>query len=112
MVRRMILINVIFTVKDEHIDTFMDAAAEFTAATRAEEGNLSFEWYHSTERPEEFVLVEAFRDDAAEAHVQSDHFRKAQQELPQYLVKTPSVINNLMEGKTEWDTLVEFEVPR
>jgi quinol monooxygenase YgiN len=55
------------------------------------------------------VLVEAFRDDAAEAHVTSDHFRAAQRELPAYLQETPQVRNMQVPGEG-WDELGEFPV--
>jgi quinol monooxygenase YgiN len=41
--------------------------------------------------------------------VTSDHFKRAQAELPQYLQETPKVRNVLMEGD-HWDSLGEFEV--
>ena len=53
---------------------WLDLVDEFTQATRNEPGNLWFEWSRSVDDPNEFVLVEAFMDDAAEAHVKSDHF--------------------------------------
>jgi quinol monooxygenase YgiN len=61
------------------------------------------------ENPTEYVLIEAFREDAAEAHVTSQHFKKAQADLPQYLVETPKVRNIVMPGD-HWDSLGEFEV--
>ena len=67
----MILIVVKYRVKPEAKDTFLDAVADFTAATRAEPGNLWFEWSRSVERDDEFVLVEAFQDGTGEAHVNS-----------------------------------------
>ena len=39
-----------------------------TKGHEAEPGNLFFEWSRSPENPSEYVLVEAFQDDAAEAH--------------------------------------------
>ena len=105
----MIFICVKFPVKPEHADDWPELAAEFTAATRAEEGNLFFDWSRSVEDPNEYVLVEGFEDDAAEAHVTSEHFRKAQADLPQYLRETPYIRNQLMEGD-HWDRLGEFEV--
>ena len=105
----MIFICVKWPVQAEHADQWPELTAEFTAATRAEEGNLFFDWSRSVENPNEYVLVEAFRDDAAEAHVTSEHFRKAQSELPAYLVETPYVRNQQMEGD-HWDRLGEFEV--
>ena len=66
----MIYITVKFTIRPEKADQFMDEAAGYTAATRAEEGNIFFEWSRSLDEPGTFVLLEAFRDAAAgSAHV-------------------------------------------
>ncbi|MFE3314360.1 putative quinol monooxygenase, partial [Embleya sp. NPDC059213] len=73
----MIFIVVKFPVKPEHADGWPEQAAAFTEATRGEPGNLWFEWSRSLEDPSTYVLVEAFRDDAAAAHVNSDHFKAA-----------------------------------
>jgi quinol monooxygenase YgiN len=105
----MIFICVKWKVKPEYADRWVELAGDFTAATRAEPGNLFFEWSRSVEDPHQYVLIEAFRDDAAEAHVTSDHFKRAQAELPQYVAETPQVRNVLMEGD-HWDSLGEFEV--
>jgi hypothetical protein len=57
----------------------------FTEATRAEPGNLCFDWSRSVDDPSEFVLVGAFTDDGAGPHVDSDHFKAAMQAKPQGL---------------------------
>lgn len=106
----MILINVKFRPKPEYVDTFMDEVAEFTAATRAESGCLFFDWYRSTEEDGLFFLAEGFADDAAEAHVNSEHFQKATEMFPTILQETPEIINTVIEGKTEWDRMAEFQV--
>lgn len=106
----MILINVKYQVKPEHADTFLQDVQWFTEATRAEKGNIFFDWFRSVDDPNEFVLLEAFQDDAAEPHVNSDHFKRACKEMPTYLVQTPQVINTEITGKTEWDELAEFKV--
>jgi quinol monooxygenase YgiN len=60
--------------------------------------------------PNEYVLVEAFRDgEAGGAHVQSDHFKNAQETLPQYLVETPRIVNFEVPG-TDWSELGEMRV--
>lgn len=105
----MIFICVKWTVKPEHADEWVELTRDFTEATRAEPGNLFFEWSRSVEDPSTYVLIEAFRDDAAEAHVTSEHFTRAQRELPRYLVATPKVRNVLMDGE-HWDELGEFTV--
>ncbi len=66
----------------------------------------------SLDDPHEYVLVEAFRDaDAGGAHVQSEHFRAAREELPPYLAETPRIINFEVPG-TEWSELGELAVDR
>ena len=105
----MILICVRWKVKPEYADQWPELTREFTEATRAEEGNLFFEWSRSVDDDTVYWVNEGFRDDAAEAHVTSEHFRKAQAELPPYLVETPKVRNTMIEGD-HWDELGEFEV--
>ena len=106
----MILINVRFRPLAENTENFRELVNDFTEASRAEEGNLFFEWHRSTDDPREYILVEGFKDDAAEAHVNSDHFKAAQELFPQILEETPQIINTLIEGKTEWDEMAEFKV--
>jgi quinol monooxygenase YgiN len=105
----MIFITAKFRIKPEVADAWPAIARSFTEATRAEPGNLWFEWSRSVEEPDEYVLVEAFRDDAAEAHVTSEHFKQAQAELPQYLVETPRIVNFQVPG-TDWSELGEMKV--
>jgi quinol monooxygenase YgiN len=106
----MIFIVVKFKTKPDSAEQWMDLVGEFTAATRAEPGNLWFEWSRSVDDPTEYVLVEAFRDDAAAAHVTSDHFQKALQVLPTALAETPRIVNVAIEGATDWSTMSELSV--
>ena len=106
----MIFITAKFTVKPEHADEWPELTRSFTEATRAEPGNLWFDWSRSLEDPTEFVLVEAFRDgDAGTEHVQSDHFAAATSLLPQYLVRTPLIVSQHLE-QDDWDQLGEMRV--
>ena len=105
----MIFIVAKFLIKREHADNWPELSREFTEATRAEPGNLWFDWARSVDNPDEYVLTEAFKDDAAVAHVTGDHFRKAQQDLPQYLQETPRIRNTQLD-RDEWDQLGEFTV--
>ena len=107
----MIFIAAKFRVLAEHADQWPEITRSFTEATRAEPGNLWFDWSRATEDPQAYVLLEAFQDDAAAAHVQSDHFKRAQAELPAYLEETPRIINTAIEG-TEWGELGELAVDR
>lgn len=106
----MIFIVVKFETKPEWTDRWPELVASFTAATRAEEGNLWFEWSRSLDNLAEYVLVEAFRDDDAGAvHVNSDHFQRAMRELPQALTSTPKIINQTIDA-TGWSELGEMSV--
>jgi quinol monooxygenase YgiN len=107
----MIFITAKFQVKPEYADTWPEIAAEFTQATRNEPGCLWFDWSRSVDDPHEYVLVEAFRDgDAGGAHVTSDHFKKAQQTMPSHLVRTPKIINFVID-QDDWAELGEMAVP-
>ncbi len=107
----MIFITAKFRVLPEHADQWPEIVRDFTRAVRDEPGCLWFDWSRSVENSEEYVLVEAFRDgDAGAAHVQSEHFRTAQQTLPRYLAETPRVVNVNVE-QDDWALLGEMAVP-
>ncbi|MCU1574870.1 MAG: antibiotic biosynthesis monooxygenase [Micrococcaceae bacterium] len=108
--RQMIFIVVKFHVKPDWTDRWLDLTREFTEATRQEPGNLWFDWSRSADNPHEFVLVEAFQDDAAEAHVNSAHFTKAMQDMPQALTETPLIISEKIDAEG-WGRMGELTVP-
>ena len=58
----MIFITAKFLVKPEFADRWPEISRSFTEATRAEPGCLWFDWSRSLDNPNEYVLVEAFRD--------------------------------------------------
>ena len=106
----MIFIAAKFRVLPEHADRWADITREFTEATRAERGNLWFDWSRSLDEPAEYVLVEAFRDgEAGAAHVQSDHFKKAIATLPAYLAETPRIVSQVVD-QDDWSALGEMTV--
>jgi quinol monooxygenase YgiN len=106
----MIFIVVKFRPKAEHVDTFADEVAEFTAATRNEPGNLFFDWSRNIEDPSEYVLVEGFRDgDAGKEHVTSEHFNKFVAEAPTLLSSTPRIISHEIDA-TDWGEMGEITV--
>jgi quinol monooxygenase YgiN len=108
--RPVIFITAKFRVRPEHADRWADVTQEFTDATRAEPGNLWFDWSRSLDDPTEYVLVEAFRDgEAGAAHVQSAHFKTAMATLPPYLVETPRIVSQMIE-QDDWSELGEMKV--
>lgn len=105
----MYLIVVKFTTKPEWADRWLDLVADFTEATRAEPGNLWFEWSRSIDDPATFVLVEGFTEDGAAPHVASGHFARAIADMPQALASTPKIISRQVEGDS-WDLMGEVTV--
>lgn len=107
----MIFITAKFRVLPEHADAWPEIASDFTEACRAEPGCLWFDWSRSVDDPAEYVLVEAFRDaEAGAAHVQTAHFKTAQQWLPQHLAETPRIVNVTI-PQDDWSPLGEMAVP-
>jgi quinol monooxygenase YgiN len=105
-----IFITAKFRVLAEHADQWAEITREFTEATRAEQGNLWFEWSRSIDDPTEYVLVEAFRDaEAGAQHVGSDHFKTSIATLPRYLVETPRIISQMID-EDDWAELSEMKV--
>jgi quinol monooxygenase YgiN len=98
-----------FQTRPEWSERWMDLVADFTAATRAEPGNLWFEWSRSVDDPATYVLVEAFTDDGAAAHVGSKHFQQALVDLRQGVVATPRIVSRQVEG-SGWDLMGEITV--
>ena len=89
----MIFICVKWKVKPEYADQWVELTRDFTESTRAEEGNLFFEWSRSVEEPDTYVLVEGFRDaDAGAAHVGTDHFRAFLERGPDLVARQPQII--------------------
>lgn len=106
----MIFIVVKFETKPEWTERWPALIADFTAATRAEPGNMWFDWSRSLDNEHEYVLVEAFRDEQAGAeHVNSAHFRQAMAELPQALAATPKIISESIQA-AGWSALAEMSV--
>jgi quinol monooxygenase YgiN len=106
----MIFITAKFLIKPEDADRWPEISKEFTEATRSEPGCLWFDWSRSLDDPNEYVLVEAFRDnDAGAAHVNSDHFRDAGRTLPPHLAETPKIINTTLD-QDDWNSLGEMSV--
>jgi quinol monooxygenase YgiN len=106
----MIFITAKFRIKPEEADDWPSIAGPFTQATRSEPGCMWFDWSRSLDDPTEYVLVEAFRNgDAGAAHVNSAHFKQAQQDLPQHLIATPKIISQTID-QDDWSELGELAV--
>lgn len=105
----MYFIVVKFQVKPEYVDSWVERVTPFTEATRSEPGNIFFEWSRSVDDSSEFVLVEAFTDDGAGPHVNSEHFKTFVAETPEALAATPRIISRQVDGDG-WGPMGEMSV--
>ncbi|MEV0324205.1 putative quinol monooxygenase [Streptomyces sp. NPDC050658] len=104
----MIFIVVKFTVRPEFSDSWIERTAAFTAATRAEPGNVFFEWSRSVDDPNQFVLVEGFAgQEAGEAHVGSDHFKAAMETMGELIAAVPQIVNTEI-AQDGWSAMSEL----
>ncbi|MFJ3670244.1 putative quinol monooxygenase [Streptomyces sp. NPDC090106] len=105
----MIFIAVRFTVRPEHSEEWLSVVGPFTEATRAEPGNLFFDWSRSVDDPHSFTLLEAFADDdAAAAHVRSDHFAAGLASMATVIAETPEIINVAIPDQHGWGPMAEL----
>jgi quinol monooxygenase YgiN len=106
---KVIFIVVKFPVRPDRSEEWLSLVEDFTNATRAEPGNIFFEWSRSVDDPNRFVLLEAFRDqEAGEAHVNSDHFKAAMASLPEAISATPEIVNVEVSGDG-WGRMAELQ---
>ena len=105
----MYFITVKFNVKPESVENWPETVREYTEATRQEPGNIFFEWSKSLEDANEFVLVEAFTDDGAGPHVNSDHFKNGLEAMRPHLTATPKIISRQVEGEG-WEPMGELQI--
>ncbi|HEY0238928.1 MAG TPA: putative quinol monooxygenase [Friedmanniella sp.] len=104
----MIFIVVKWPVRPEYADDWPAIVADFTEGTRGEVGNVFFDWSRSADDPNEWVLVEGFRDgEAGSHHVSSDHFKVAVDKLPDYVSATPKIISETISA-TGWNEMAEI----
>jgi len=107
----MILIVVKQPVRAKYADDFPNLVADFTNASRAEPGCISFDWYRSADDPSLYVLIEVFRDEAAgQAHVESEHFKLSCETMPRLLAAAPEIIHVNVPGD-DWSAVAEAQQP-
>ncbi|AYD90529.1 antibiotic biosynthesis monooxygenase [Actinomyces sp. 2119] len=71
----MIHVIATFAVSSDQVDRFIETAQPLVSASRAENGNISYELLRSREEPTRLTFLETWRDDAAlQAHSASQHF--------------------------------------
>ena len=75
----MIVLNVTYICDDETREEFLETIYEegLDMASRAEEGNIKYDYYYPADDSDELLLVEKWRDEEAfEQHKKEPHFRR------------------------------------
>ena len=90
----MILIVVKFPIRPDKRDEWEQVREAHTKGARAEEGCLFFGYSQSVDDPNEYVCVEAFRDnDAAGHHVSTQAFKDFVDQMPDIVSAHPQILN-------------------
>ena len=77
---------------DEHREELLRIGHEGVAASRQDEGCISYRLYEDTERPNEFVFIEEWESDAAlQSHFATSHIAEFMRTLPAALIAAPDV---------------------
>ncbi|MDN4600842.1 putative quinol monooxygenase [Paenibacillus sp. F6_3S_P_1C] len=88
----MIIIHAHLQVKPDQEQAFLAAAKELIAATRNEEGNISYELAKSTEQEQKYTMIELWKDEAATAsHNASAHFQAFVQQAAAFMAAPMNV---------------------
>ena len=87
----MIVLNVTYKCKpdmrDEFLETIMTEGID--VASRAEAGNIKYDYYYPADGGNELLLVEKWRDaDALQEHGQQAHFKRLGQLKSDYVLET------------------------
>jgi len=105
----MIMSIVRHPLRAKYADEWPELSAAFTSATRAEPGNLCFDWFRSVDDPNVYLLVEMFVDRAAgDTHVNSDHFKAAMGQMGHAYAGMPEVVHVEVDGEG-WSRMAEVE---
>jgi len=71
----MLILHVHIHVKPEHLEAFQAATIENASHSRNEPGVVRFDFIRQTDDPTRFVLLEVYRDAAAQAsHRETPHY--------------------------------------
>ena len=87
----MIVLNVTYKCKPDMRDEFLEMIMTegIDVASRAEAGNIKYDYYYPADCSNELLLVEKWRDaDALQEHGQQAHFKRLGQLKADYVLET------------------------
>ena len=88
----MIIIHAGFQVKADQENEFLKEVQSLVEASRAEEGNISYDLLKDSEKAGSYTMVELWKDmDAVQAHNQAEHFTNFMTKAPQFMAAPADV---------------------
>jgi quinol monooxygenase YgiN len=93
------------TVKPDRLDAFKTATLDNTRNSRAEAGIVQFALVQQQDDPTKFVIIEAFKDEAAvEAHRETPHYQRWKESVPDMLAEARHAIkaNSVDPSDRDW----------
>lgn len=103
----MILIVLRAQIRPEKRDDWLAGIKQYTADVRSEPGNVSFDFYESGDKPNEFAIIEVFADgDAGSAHVATEHAQKFFAFMPSVVSERPTINYQDLDGEA-WNEMAE-----
>ena len=87
----MIVLNVTYKCKPELREAFLERIRKegIDAASRAETGNLKYDYYIPYDASDDLLLIEKWADeDALKAHAETPHYARLKELKPEYVTDT------------------------
>ncbi|MCW0216459.1 MAG: antibiotic biosynthesis monooxygenase [Pseudonocardia sp.] len=103
----MILIVLKAKIRPEKRDEWLVGIKQYTAGVRQEPGNVSFDYFVNGEDPNEFAIIETFKDgDAGAAHVATEHATNFFAWMPAMITEKPRINYQDLDGEA-WSEMAE-----
>ncbi|CAM3796035.1 putative quinol monooxygenase [Cytobacillus oceanisediminis] len=88
----MIIIHAGFQVQPDKENDFLTEIRPLIEASKAEEGNISYDLLKDTEQAGSYTMVELWKDmDAVKFHNQTEHFTQFTAKASQFMAAPPQV---------------------
>jgi quinol monooxygenase YgiN len=101
----MLILHVHIHVKPEHLEAFQAATIENASHSRREPGVVRFDFIRQTDDPTRFMLLEVYRDAAAQAsHKETPHYQAWVAKVTDMLAepRTRQAYTNVYPPATDW----------
>lgn len=100
----MIVIHATFPIEEEKVDEALELADQLVEESNQEPGMIDYRATRDVQDENVIRFFEQYEDvEAFEAHTQTDHFQRLEEQLPDLLAGEPEVIQFEVDSATELD---------